>query len=405
MVYSACVSWFNDWVAADPPVLHDLWDLSQWMEHEMREATHMFLEHAFHTPRARNDAIMILRALYYEYFLFQQEQAQRCVAPNPVAAERLPAAPQTAQKTAAWHAESREMLSGHEFGSVVGGGPAEYNKAVEKKCGRVVEVEEGDEAVESQTVYVTPADGLSPFKWGWRFEPVARDLFERCFAGGKVFDGLGRVKHPHLPKLGASPDGLIMDGPRVGRLIELKCPSSRILNGSVPVKYWIQMQLQAEVCDINAVEYFEVSLGSSPTLPVEKSKLPWIGKIYVTAPGADSPESEYNYVYSPLFAEDAKADCEAWPSPENTVVLETAYWWVKDYHHTTVLRNKRWWEHVGRPAYEKFWEDVEDARTSGKYKSRGLFVEDDDADYIQQHQEDAGADADDESSTVDKHDE
>ncbi len=385
MVYSACVEWFNDWVSADPPVLRDMWDLAQWMEQEMHTATQMFLENAFHTPRARNDAIMILRALYYEYFLFQEEAARRALTADLTAPTRLPVAPQTAQKTAAWHAESRDMLSGHEFGGVTVGGPAEYNKAVEKKCGRALTVEDGDEEIESQTVYLTPADGtLSPFKWGWRYEPVARDLFERCFAGGKVFDGLGRLKHPSLPRLGASPDGLIMDGPRAGRLVELKCPISRELNGSVPVKYWVQMQLQAEVCNVAAVEYFEVALGTSPTMcaAMRESKLPWIGKIFVVAACPESPTSDYKYVYSPLFAADAPDACEAWAAPEGVIVLETAYWWVKDYHTTSVLRNQRWWSAIGQPAYEKFWEDVDAARTAGTYKPRALFVDDDDADYV-----------------------
>ena len=151
------------------------------------------------------------------------------------------------------------MLSGHEFGSIVAGGKAEYNAIVAKKC-NPPEVMEG--APEQNIVFLTPPEGLSPFKWGWRYEPVARDLFEMQFAGGVVYDGLGRLRHTVLPRLGASPDGLITTGPKVGRLVELKGPVSRQLTGSVPMDYWVQMQLQAEVCDVPAVEYFEVQLGS-----------------------------------------------------------------------------------------------------------------------------------------------
>ena len=107
MVYSACVTWFQDWVEADPPILYDEWDLNQWMVYEMRQATHMFLHTAFHSHRARNDAVMILRALYYEYYLFQKQRALSALSPRDDVVARLPHALQTPQKTAAWHAESR----------------------------------------------------------------------------------------------------------------------------------------------------------------------------------------------------------------------------------------------------------------------------------------------------------
>ena len=80
MVYSACVEWLQDWLDADPPELEDEWDAAEWMTHEMSSAIKMFLNTAFHTPRARNDAIMILRALCYEYFLLRAAAARAAAA-------------------------------------------------------------------------------------------------------------------------------------------------------------------------------------------------------------------------------------------------------------------------------------------------------------------------------------
>lgn len=393
MVYTACATWFQDWIDADPPTLEDEWDASEWIAHEMIPATHVFLHHAFHSIRARNDAVMILRALYYEYFLFRSAIARASVPPVPDAPTRLRTAPQTPQKSAAWHHESREMLSGHEFGSILTGGQAEYGGVVAKKCVPPADPDEYN-APDQQIVFLTPPEGLSPFKWGWRYEPVARDLFEMEFAGGVVYDGLGRMRHPSLPRLGASPDGLITTGPKVGRLVELKCPITREPNGTVPINYWIQMQLQAEVCDVPAVEYFEVALGSLLQTQLQEplfeqaaraSKLRWVGKIAVVAEHEDSPSSTYKYVYSPLFStsEIGLAECQAWnPPTEAGVVLECTLWWVKDYYTTTVLRNPRWWSAVGKPAYEQFWEDVTQARTDGRYNRVAvpLFVSDSDTD-------------------------
>jgi hypothetical protein len=404
MVYSACIEWFQDWLDADTPTIEDEWDASEWITHEMEAATRMFIHHAFHSPHARNDAINILRALYYEYALLRQAAARAAVKPRPEAPPRLLSAPQTPQKSAAWYAESYNMISGHEFGSIITGSPAERAATIAKKCNEPV-ISEGQ--MDQNIVFLTPPEGLSPFKWGWRFEPVARDLFEIQFSEGTVYDGLGRVKHPSLPNLGASPDGLITTGPRVGRLVELKCPISRQLNGSIPVQYWVQMQLQAEVCDVDAVEYFEVQLGSyiqnGPTCiefetAVGKAKLPWIGKVCVVADHQDDASNLYRYEYSPLFStsEVGIIECQAW-RPVSGVVLESALWCVRDYFTTTVLRNRRWWEEVGRPAYETFWDEVRAARADGRYvrESVPLFVSDSDSEENDQTVPDSevGADA------------
>ena len=45
MVFTECAQWVNDWVSANPVQLVDAWDLSQWMEDDMREATQSFLHY------------------------------------------------------------------------------------------------------------------------------------------------------------------------------------------------------------------------------------------------------------------------------------------------------------------------------------------------------------------------
>jgi hypothetical protein len=275
------------------------------------------------------------------------------------------------------------MLSGHEFGPVCVGSAAEFTATVSKKCQSIGFVEE--DAGESATVFLTSAEGnLSAFKWGWRYEPVARDLFEATIGGGTVFDGLGRVRHPTLPRLGASPDGLIMTGKKQGRLLEIKCPPTRTLDGKVPIRYYAQMQLQAEVCDVEAVEYLEVQFSAKPKdqcspdiLRGVKKQAPWMGVVAVVADAVDAPPASYRYVYSPLFpaTEAGYAQTLAW-TPSDPVVLEFSVWIVKDWFHQTVPRNRRWWKDVGYPGYVRYWETVDAARKDGRFKSK-LLCDDD----------------------------
>ena len=383
MVYSACTEWFNDWVSAHPVELEDEWDLSDWMTHEMHPAAQMFLEYAFHSPRARNDALMILRALFYEYFLFQVERAHRSLKPNSAHLERLKAAPQTTQKSGAWHAEAREILSGHEFGALCVGSTAERAGVIQKKCApKAVRASMADNVDETetteQTVFLSGENGLSAFKWGWRYEPVARQLFETLVANSPVYDGLGRVKHQTLPRLGASPDGLITEGPRAGRLLEIKCPISRIIDGKIPIRYYCQMQLQAEVCDVLAVDYVEVQFGIlTSSEQLQQSKQPRIGTVCVTAPNPEADPSTYTYEYSPLFeaTEAGYSEMQEWSTSDGSIVLERTQWYVKDWFTTTVMRNRRWWMEVGFPAYTQFWEEVDALKAAGFTNRKPLFVD------------------------------
>ena len=389
MVFSACVTWLNDWLEAEAPILNDEWDLSNWMDCEMKEAVQTFLTFGFKTSKARSDALIILRALFYEYYLFQKQTSITRISINQTAVDTLPKLAQSVQKSAEWHAESREMLSGHEFGPVCMGSRSERLHVMMKKCtpeivaGQVQNQSQGPS--ESRTVFLTSEDGkLSAFKWGWRYEPVARMVYEQYISDldgstCTVYDGLGRIRHPTLPRLGASPDGLIMTGSRKGRLLEIKCPISRKLDNKVPVHYYCQMQLQAETCNVDAVEYIEIQFSALPQEKINDTVLsgcrPWIGKVCVCAVNITDSPSEHTYQYSPLY-KNTKEDlrlCLEWTPPG--IVLESSIWFIKDWFHTTVLRNPRWWNAVGYPSYMDFWKDVEMARTDGRFKPCSQFVD------------------------------
>lgn len=409
-MFTACAEWLNDWTQDLPPLI-DEYDLAQWMEDEMVETIQEFIHMAFRKSKTRTQAIEIIRALLWELYEFQSRHARETIpAAKEGTVQRLLALPQTAQKSAAWHSETRELLTGHEFGGVVYGTEHGIETIVAKKCAPPVEVEEG--ATDSRIVFITPEDGkLSPFQWGWRYEPVIRTLFEQEVAKGSVNDTLGRIRHPTLPRLAASPDGLICDGPLKGRLVEIKAPFSRQLTGHIPTEYYCQMQLQAEVTDVEAVEYIEVRLEAQPSeklaadpklkqnfLSAPQSEITSVavparcGCVLVISPPGVEEENEVTgevtlvldpdklaYAYSdilPLCKESLEI-LAAWKPvdiPENWVILERSVWRVGDWFTTTVPRNRRWWSEVGKPAYEDFWRRVEETRANGGVKQKSKFM-------------------------------
>jgi hypothetical protein len=71
------------------------------------------------------------------------------------------------------------------------------------------------------------------------------------------------VQHPVHAFLGASPDGIVFPtneesrSTRYGRLVEFKCPFSRVAKDGVPAAYIHQMQMQMECTGIDECEYVE----------------------------------------------------------------------------------------------------------------------------------------------------
>lgn len=89
-------------------------------------------------------------------------------------------------------------------------------------------------------------------RWGQDNEDPVRD--RACAALGETCVDVGLLIHQTIPWLGASPDGLMSSG----RLIEIKCPYKRKpVVGHVPEHYWVQVQCQLEVADVDACYFVQ----------------------------------------------------------------------------------------------------------------------------------------------------
>ena len=68
---------------------------------------------------------------------------------------------------------------------------------------------------------------------------------------------MGCMKHPTLAFLGASPDGIncLENHPLYGRMLEIKNPVSREITGVPKDEYWVQMQLQMEVANLDRCDF------------------------------------------------------------------------------------------------------------------------------------------------------
>ena len=248
----------------------------------------------------------------------------------------LCARPQIEQRTPAWYAQALTVLTASEFSTLFG-----------SARGRAALVQAKANPV-PPTPHSRPSalrsDEIGPMTWGVRFEPVVKQIvFKKWSAEIKE---MGRLIHATDPFLAASPDGLIVKCPhkeKLGRLIEIKCPYTRKVGGDIPFDYWVQMQIQMEVADIDECEYLECELVSKrPGLQVvDLSGCKMTGNFYLW--GNDDGNLVYEY-------EDVKK--EGW------TLQETIPWGLLKYHNKVVRRDRAWYEstHIWRQA---FWNDVD----------------------------------------------
>jgi putative phage-type endonuclease len=97
----------------------------------------------------------------------------------------------------------------------------------------------------------------STFHHGHKYEPLSTMLYEKI-NNTKVGE-FGCIRHQKYDFIGASPDGINIDpsSDKYGVLLEIKNVVSREITGIPKKDYWIQMQMQMEVCDLNYCDFLE----------------------------------------------------------------------------------------------------------------------------------------------------
>lgn len=191
----------------------------------------------------------------------------------------------------------------------------------------------------------------SPLHWGHKYEPLSVLIYENIF-NTNVGD-FGCIKHDTYDFIGASPDGInIKENNKLhGRMLEIKNIVNRQINGIPKYEYWIQMQIQMEVCNLNYCDFWECKFieynsydefSRDGTFNHTRNYMRK-GIIIQLFDG-----KEPKYFYPPL---DLKInEFENW---KDTVIdsnlmcswIRDIYWYLDEYSCVLVERNKEWFKH------------------------------------------------------------
>jgi putative phage-type endonuclease len=223
--------------------------------------------------------------------------------------------------------------------------------------------------------------------WGQKYEPLSVMLYEHMY-NSKVED-FGCIKHPVYKFIGASPDGIIIESNtgRYGRMLEIKNIVNREINGIPKKEYWIQMQLQMEVCDLDECDFLETKFVEYPdykSYRYDSSLASFNGvdfNSYVTTKDGSykgiiihfhTKDGTPYYEYMPLniwtphdvanWEETIVQNYES--KPYNYTFLKFIYWKLEKLSCVLVARNKEWFKNnVGQ--LEKVWKIIEEERITG----------------------------------------
>jgi putative phage-type endonuclease len=290
--------------------------------------------------------------------------------------------PQHAKRTPEWYEFRHNLITASNAWKAFGT-QASINQLIYEKCHPI----DMDSSSSKQFVNTE-----GPLHWGQKYEPISVMLYEDMFQT-KV-DDFGCIPHATYPFLGASPDGIVVDknSSRFGRMLEIKNPISRIITGIPKKEYWIQIQLQMEVCDLDECDFLETKFveyeneaafnedvlledddaDENNDCPETDNTNVCISKDHKQKGKMicfQTKEGKPIYVYKPLDLISLE-EIEEWE--QETICnyesehefIKTIGWKLEAMSCITIQRNKEWFENSIQ-ALEKVWKMIEKERVTG----------------------------------------
>jgi putative phage-type endonuclease len=279
--------------------------------------------------------------------------------------QRLNDAPNPEQRTQAWYDSRYNLLTASNLWKALGT-DAQKNSLIYEKCKPYEQfVEEC-----SRHGNLSADNAMS---WGQKYEPVSLQLYEQRTQ--TRVNPYGCIVHKEHGFLGASPDGIVSSENGEGKMIEIKNIVNREITGVPLDHYWIQMQIQMEVCDLDECDFVETRFKEfADEAAYMESDIADKGVILRFAQRRTLDDlinpSKANldpfYEYSPLGIQ----DIDSWTQEYREkyapayVLVNTVYWYLDQYSCVLVKRNRDWFQAV-LPKVRDAWDTIQRERVEG----------------------------------------
>jgi len=208
--------------------------------------------------------------------------------------------------------------------------------------------------------------GNNATHWGNKFEPVAQEIY-RHRNDYITINEFGLITNEKYKHVAISPDGIMYN-----KLLEIKCPYSRIIKDAPLPEYYAQVQLQLCICEFDICDFLQCKF-----INLEKSDFIDNFDKYVNEKGIIitylNERSEISYLYSPIIIHKDTEALNKWYADEmellktkypNDIYVDTIYWTLDVYSCIIINRDPEWINKY----YDiilKSWEIVEKYRILG----------------------------------------
>jgi putative phage-type endonuclease len=312
-------------------------DMADWLGSEVERALSSFYKHIT-PPRANGPTFIRIKP--------NVKQMRKKIA-------YLQSVPQPEQRTSEWYEFRYKHLTASNIWKVFIS-DSTRNQLIYEKCQPLnAEKYSGNVSLES------------PMHWGQKYEPLSVMLYEQIY-NAPVSD-FGCIPHKTIDFLAASPDGIVTaeTSLRYGRMLEVKNIVNREITGNPKMEYWVQMQLQMEVCELNECDFLETRFQeyTDHIAFVADLETPYKGMLMLFMTAGNKPI----YEYAPLGL--TLAELETWQETtmeKNPTLmwLKNIYWKLDQLSCVLVLRNKAWFA-AAVPQLKEIWATIEQEKQTG----------------------------------------
>jgi putative phage-type endonuclease len=271
---------------------------------------------------------------------------------------------QTTQKSKEWTELRQRLLTASNLYKVFGS-QAQINSLIYEKCAPLT--------VKDKYVNVN-----SSLHWGNKFEPVSIMFYEHYYK--TQIEPFGCIIHPQHRFIGASPDGINCqrDSPLYGRMLEIKNIFNRDIDGIPKNEYWVQMQIQMEVCKLEECDFLETrfkTYESEDDFYTNELLHDTRGVIlYFVNKITDfeniNNEPVYEYIPLEISIRGDKEEIDAWIENKRNELKKThslyeiQYYYLDEFSCVLVKRNSKWFESAF-PKIKEIFETIERERVEG----------------------------------------
>ena len=273
--------------------------------------------------------------------------------------EYLRSIPQPEQRTNEWYLFRHKFLTASSIWKAFGS-QSSQNQLIHDKC----------KPINIDKYKAVSID--SAMHWGNKYEPVSISIYEQKY--NTTISDFGCIPHKNITFIAASPDGIntLDTSDRYGRMLEVKNIVNREINGIPKTEYWIQMQMQMEVCNLNECDFLETRF----TEYEEYDDFQKDGDLFNISDDGQPKgiiiyfikEGQPFYEYMPLTIS-TNEEFNQWEEMimekySDLSWMKNMYWKLNEISCVLILRNKAWFK-AAEPIVTELWNTIQQEKVNG----------------------------------------